>query len=68
MWEVHSENWCDPVGTRHLAACARVGTAKSILVCPQDSTHKPRQTREGVCVPYLKDMSDFVCVCVNVLA
>lgn len=42
--------------------------AKSIFVCPHDSTHKRRQTCESVCVPYLKDMSEFVCVheCVRI--
>lgn len=40
--------------------------AKSIFVCPHDSTHQPRQACESVCVPYLKDMSEFVCVCVRI--
>lgn len=48
-----------------------IAIVNSISSCPHDSTDKSRQACDSLSVPYLKDMSEFVCVlvraCVNVL-
>lgn len=69
MWEVHSETGL-PVGTQLFDYMhTSFNSMRPCWHCKVHtgvSTHEPRQTREGVCAPYLKDTSDSVCV--NVLA
>lgn len=42
-----------------------IAIVNSISSCPHDSTDKSRQACDSLSVPYLKDMSEFVCVLVR---